>query len=128
MWELQKRRKIQALLYSKVSLFMLLLVMVFLGRATFNVYGKYSDSTRAMNTAKQEAAALEAREKSIESENRRLMTESGIEKELRHKYSVKKEGEKLFIITDNPKETEEGKKTDASWWSRVETFFGKKSE
>jgi cell division protein FtsB len=128
MREMQKKRKIMAMVYSKSSLFILVIVVILLSRATWGVYQKYNDSERSMLNAKEQAAALESRQKAIETENRRLMTNSGVESELRYKYSVKKDGEKLFIITDGPKDVSEDLKADASWWAKVQTFFGKKSE
>lgn len=125
MWELQRRKKIQAIMYSKMTLCILIIVAILVIRGTINIYQKSVESEKAMVKSEEQVAALEARNKVLTDTNNRLQTPEGIEREIRQKYSVvKNNGEQMFVIVD-PKEVPVDKTSKPTFWSRIQAFFGK---
>lgn len=79
-------------------------IFLLIVHATWGIYQKVRLSERKLNLAEQEYAILEEKRKSIEYKIERLNTETGIENEIRSKFDVVRDGEKIIVIVD-PKET-----------------------
>lgn len=101
MYELRQKKKRPPFLYSPVAIGLLIIVLLAMGRATWNVYGKQSESAEKRRQAETELNALKERQKVLTAELERLKTQEGIEAEIRENYSLAKQGEGLaIIITD----------------------------
>ena len=122
MLEFHERRKLKQLLYSKVTLLVLGIVVVFLIVSVFEVYGK--ERQARMRRAEQERvlADLKEREEALKTELDRLGSARGIEEEIRSKFEVGKEGEELIVIVDAGDETAPPKPQKGLWERFLEWF------
>jgi cell division protein FtsB len=98
MLEFQRKRKTYKILYSYFSIVVLLLVIFFLSKAVFGLYGKAQASIDARKKSEHEYKELSARYDYVKGEIGRLRTQEGIEEEVREKFSVVKPGEKLIVL------------------------------
>ncbi|HEY4517974.1 MAG TPA: septum formation initiator family protein [Candidatus Paceibacterota bacterium] len=103
MFDFHERRKLRRYLYSPGVLLVLLVLVVFLARGVWHVYDKERET--GLITAQKQAILdeLKSREASLTAELDRLKTVRGIEQELREKYEVAKEGEKVIVLVEPPK-------------------------
>jgi len=90
--------------YSKISLVVLAVVVIFLSRAAYGAYQKYALARATLKSAETKLAEIESRQETIRTEINELKTTRGIESELRTKFQVAKPGEEVIIIVE-PKGT-----------------------
>jgi len=101
MREYEEKKKISRYLYSKPSLAVLIILIMLLTKATWNVYGKYKESSKSLALSTRELKDLENKENDLTIKVEALETNRGIEAEIRDKYPVTKEGEYMVVIVDN---------------------------
>ncbi len=125
MREFQEKRKIRKKIYSPYSLGALLLVMAFLGKATWNVYLKYDSSLEKKDRTAAEFQTMEDRHSALEASVARLKTTEGVEEEIREKYRMAKDGEHLLVIVDQekPMVVPPEKTFFQSMWQKVKGIF-----
>jgi len=124
MIEFQEKRKIKRWLYSKITLFFLIIFLVILLNSLWEVYNKQEI---AKNNLAKTAASLESlrgREKMLSSEIERLKTEDGTEAEVREKYGLVKPGEEVIVLSGQ----EESKSinspsTQSDIWQKIFDWF-----
>lgn len=118
MREYKQKKKIRNRVFSKVSIIILFLVFLLLVKASWSVYVKSTES--ASNLARVNNSIFEAtkRQDSLKKETMRLNTTEGIEDEIRHKYQVTKEGERVIVVVDDSS-NESATSTDASLLSKM---------
>ncbi|MEO8638081.1 MAG: septum formation initiator family protein [Candidatus Taylorbacteria bacterium] len=100
MKEFKKKKKLKSILYSRVSIVLLLILFFFIARSTYEVWGKQSESQGKKNQAQTELEKLKARQEELSGEISRLKTPEGIEEEIREKFKMAKENENMAIIVD----------------------------
>ena len=125
MREFQQKRKMRNMIYSPLSLFALLLLLAFFGKATWNVYQKYSSSMEKKDRTAAEYQAMQDRHNALVASVARLKTDEGVEQEIREKYRMAKDGEQLLIIVDQEKPTPPlpEKTFFQSMWQKVKGIF-----
>ncbi len=101
MSEIRKKKRLRRVFTSPLSLLVLLVVCVLVARGTYSIYLKAERAKEARNDVDRELTELLAREIFLESEVKKLETESGIEQEIRERYGLGKPGESLAIIVDS---------------------------
>lgn len=124
MLEFQEKRKVKRLLYSKVTLFFLIIFIILLLNGIWKVYKKQSTSDN--NLAKTSAIFnnLQTREKILSSEIERLKTENGTEEEIREKYGLVKPGEEVIIVVDNGENTDSNlTPSTVGFWEKIKNWF-----
>jgi hypothetical protein len=68
--------------------------------------------------------SLQARQASLDRSIAALKTDSGMEKELREKFGVVKDGEKLIMLVDQPDTGTDSKKvSEKGFWQGLVDFF-----
>jgi hypothetical protein len=92
----------------------LVMVVLFLGRAVFDVLGKYRESAHNVAETRSSFSGLEAREDKLIEELSFLETEQGVESEIRKKFSVAREGEKAVILLGHTPEDDVDEKQKTS--------------
>jgi len=107
MREFSQKRKFRRYLYSYPVLIFLLIILFFVVKGSFGVYQKYSFSKSELNKSNEELVVLEDQKTNIVAKVDRLGTETGIEKEIRSKFDVAKEGENLIVIVEDEVVAEE---------------------
>ena len=124
MRKLHERKKIRRIIFSKVMFFVLLIFTVFLVRAVWDAYGKYKQSQSLLNLSEDKLLELKEKEGVLGDNIYFIKTETGKEAEIVEKFNVAKEGERVVIINDLPKETVLVPEENLSWWGNVVQFFG----
>src|ERR1035437_2788325 len=120
MIDFQQKRKINKIIYSKVSFVILFILIIFLGKSTLDIYKKYKISSDNYNETKKEYDSLQSRKGMLSSEINKLNTESGIEEEIRSKFSVAKPGETVVTVIDSSSSTStDGNNSRKGFWSNL---------
>ena len=106
MLEFKRRREIQARIFSFATIFLLILIVVFLSQHVYERFtieremaGRRAESETELNALRQRAAALEAKVEYLQDER-------GVEAEIRSRFDVAKEGEQVVIIVEDERELE----------------------
>ncbi len=105
MREFQEKKRHRRILFSPLTVILLLFLIAFFSRAVWNVYQKAQLSAANAAAAYNELNKLQNRKKVLDTEVKRLQTNEGVEEEIRAKYSVAKPGEQIVVIL-NDKATE----------------------
>ncbi len=100
MQEFQQKKKLRKILYSPVTLILIAILFIFLLNSTWNVYGKDRLSRQNLEREKNELKKLILREENLASSLDYLKTDQGIENEIRSKFRVVKDDEKVAVIVD----------------------------
>ncbi len=99
--EFSQKRKMNRYMYSFPVLFILFIILFFTVKGSVDVYKKYSFSKAKLDNSSKELAVLEEKKQKIVKKIDNLDTETGIEKEIRSKFNVAKDGEKVIVIVDD---------------------------
>lgn len=89
-------------LYAKPTIFVLAVVLFFAVHAAWGMYEKSREASQKRDKATAELVELKQREKSLTEDVARLSTDRGVEDEIRNRFMVAKDGEKVMIITSPP--------------------------
>lgn len=106
MREFSQKRKIRRILYSPLVLIILTVILFFIVKGSFGVYQKYSFSKGELRKIENDLVVLQNKKTDIDKKISHLETETGIEKELRSKFDVAREGEMRIVIVEDEKEQE----------------------
>lgn len=90
------------LLGRRVLIVFLLILLVLLGRAVWNIYGKQRDAAENRVEAEAKLADLKTREAQLRESIAHLNNDRGVEEELRAQYELGRAGESLIVIVDEP--------------------------
>ncbi len=124
MREFQVRHKIRNFLYSKGVAIILVVMIIFLGKATWGVFQKERESAENAVQSNRELTKLDDRKNLLEAEIGRLSTDEGVEEEIRSKYNVSKPGEHFLIIVDAATtSTSTDSVAEPSLWEKLKRFF-----
>lgn len=99
----RKRKKARRIVYSWLTLFVLGIVSGIVLYGAVGMITKNQETKRNKVVALNQLAALEEREDQLESVIENLKTDQGIEKVIREKFSVVKEGEEFIVIIEDEK-------------------------
>ncbi|MBI3634573.1 MAG: hypothetical protein HY228_03090 [Candidatus Yonathbacteria bacterium] len=121
----QERKKIRRILYSKITLAFLLIVLIFVSRGTWQIYGKAMRARAEKDKAAQELAEIEMHTAELVKNIERLKSERGIEEEIRHRFPVARAGEEVVVVVDeNDKKSKDSETVGGqSLWTRFLDFF-----
>lgn len=121
--DFQQKRRIKDFFYSKPFLMILILILIFSLVSTFKVFKKMSLSRSEMKKSEERLIELEAKRTDLLAKISNIQTEEGLEREIRDKFSVAREDEKVVVIVPD-EEVEpvfiEYKKTI---WQKIKDFL-----
>ena len=123
MFDFYERRKLRAILYSKVFLLFLFLLIILLAKGAWGVYGQERETSRKTAEKAAELKDLADRHTTLVAELKQLSTERGVERELREKYEVTKEGEEMIVLVQPPKENKSTAPKNRSVWDWFKNLF-----
>jgi len=124
MTDFQQQREVKKIIYSKITIFVLFIVVIFLAHSTYGIYQKENLSATSYSEVKKEYDSLQERQSMLNSEIMRLKTENGIEEEIRSKFSVAKPGETVVVVVDeNGSASTSDNKSPESLWSKFIGLF-----
>ncbi len=123
--DFQQKKTVRMIMYSKVTLFVLFVLVVLFCRGVWNVYQKEKFSRDGLAVAEKKYADLSVRKDFLESQIQKMKTEEGLEEEIRNKFSVTKKGEVSVLIVDSSSSTVEdsGDKIQKSLWQSFLDLF-----
>lgn len=89
------------MIYSKGVMIGLFIFCAVLANGLFNMYGKARESLDRKNFSANSLMQLEQREAKLKAQIDRLNSRTGLEEELRNRYSFSKEGERVIVIIED---------------------------
>ena len=98
MFDFQQKRKLRAILESRITWVLLLVIIVSIFVSAYDRYLIAKDMAGRRAAAEAELAALQARQTDLQKEVDYLSNERGIEAEVRRQFDVAREGEQVVII------------------------------
>lgn len=101
MREFREKRQTRKLIHSNVTLLVLLIITIFIGKGVWNLHLKEREAYSARVEIEREVMDAESRVGFLDREVGTFKTESGIEREIRETLSVKKPGEEVVVILDS---------------------------
>ncbi len=119
-----RKKKYERMLYSRPTVFLLIVLTIILSRAVISVYEKAQSTQENLEIAQVELDKLVDRGELLEDNLSSLATPKGVEAEIRDKFNVVKEGESVIMIIE-PEEMEGGRKNKntKSLWERIKSMF-----
>lgn len=105
MREFQQKQKMKRMIYSRVSLVILIFIFVIISRATWNVYTKERETGKKAETAQIELAELRDRKEALTANIAKLQSEEGIEQQIRENFHMAKPGENLVVFVNDATQT-----------------------
>ena|SRR6185436_1322427 len=116
MAKFQKTKKLQNFLYSKITLTLLAILIVFFGYTLVTMIGKSRETGINKEKSLRELQTLQNREAVLNSKINDLQTDEGKEAAIRDKFGSVKEGEGVVIIPE--KDNDSTATEEKSWWER----------
>ena len=120
--DFHKKQRMRKILFSRAMLLVLIGISALIIFNTWGLYVKERNARAVRREEEREHAELQTQSTFLESEIIRLQTSAGIEEEIRQRFGVAKEGEKVIILLDAPTTTP----SDASpggFWRRLFGWF-----
>lgn len=100
MLDLKVKSKMRKALYAKPTIIIIGVLLVFISRSAWGMYQKSQDATEKTQKAEKALAGLQEKEVILTQDILSLSTDRGIEGEIRDRFMVAKEGEKVIIVAD----------------------------
>ncbi len=132
MLEFNDKAKIRKKAVFAAGVFFLLLILTFiLLRASLNVYWKRAESIDNLAKVNEQASALHSRQAELSENISKLQTQSGVETEIRKKFSVVKDGEQMVVLVDDRNKPAPPPPPQPGFfkrmWNSIASFFGHNS-
>lgn len=121
--DFRERFRLRKVLYAKPTIIIMAFFTVLLLRAAWGMHEKSLDAIKNRDTALEELQSLQNRKAELEGDIAHLSSDEGIEAEIRDRFMVAKEGEKVMIVVA-PKEEEVHTVTvpaddNSSFWDKM---------
>ena len=123
MLDFQQKRKVRAVMYHKATLIVLFLVVLLALHSVWTVYKKKTLSEQMEAVALKQTAALRERNSELEANIARLQTPTGVEQEIRSKFTVAKNGENMVVLVDGETSTTSTDSKEPSFWQKLVGIF-----
>lgn len=121
----QERKKLRKILYSKVTLILLLFFVILVARGTWKIHQKAIIAQTERDEAARAVEELNLRAEGLEKTLVRLRTPEGAEEEARQKYTVARSSEEVVIVVDvdAKKSKNSGELKESSFWDKLKRFL-----
>lgn len=123
MLDIQQKRKIRGIMYHKVTLVALGIFVLLAMHSTWSVYTKKRESEKMKNISSEHLNELKQRDEDLKEKITRIDTSSGLEEEIRAKFSVVKDNENMVVIVPDNKSVASTTEADTGFWSKMRNFF-----
>jgi len=91
--------------------------------AAWNMYQTNYGTKQRIERLRTEHQELQQREKIISSAAMNVSTERGLEAEIREKFSVAKEGERVIVLIDDDEVPVSVEEKERKWWRNVLSYI-----
>jgi cell division protein FtsB len=126
MLDFQQKKQFNKVVYSKITFVILLILIFFLARSTYDIYKKYRMSADDYAAVKKDYDGLTVRKEMLTSEINKLNTDSGMEEEIRSKFDVAKPGETVVVVIDSTSSTStDQNNSKGGFWSNLFGIFNR---
>ncbi|GEM_PF-558678 len=98
--DFRERTKLRRILYAKPTIILLGVIALLVAHGAWGMYQKSIEALAKRDKAQEELHAMQEREKGLQGDILRFSTPRGQEGEIRDRYMVAKDGEKVIIIAD----------------------------
>lgn len=126
MLDIQQKRKFRSILYHRITIGILFVIVILALHSTWKVYMKKRESVMLKDASLVRLNELELRNNDLETKINKLNTTSGVEEEIRSKFSVAKEEENMVIIVREEDISSSTHTENATMWSKIKGLFRKK--
>ncbi|HRH27133.1 MAG TPA: septum formation initiator family protein [Parcubacteria group bacterium] len=123
MLDIQQKRRFRNFVYNRVTLGFLLVIVLLALHSTWRVYLKKRESVEMMESSYLRLSELEKRDMDLELKINKLNTVSGLEEEIRSKFSVAKDNENTVIIVREEGASSSEIVEKESFWSKIKSLF-----
>lgn len=127
MADFKSMRVLERVIYSKVSIGVLIVLLFFSINAVWNVYDKFREASLNRDEAQEEYVLIEDRVIAIQNDVSLLKTERGTEKIIREEFGFAKEGEGAIVIVEEAINTQETNPREKSFlgsiWEGIQGIF-----
>jgi hypothetical protein len=124
MLTLSRKRKLKKWLYSRYSLFFLLVLIVLMFTPVFNMYKSYSESKRSLLVLEDSMENILSQKLLLEEDIDYLKSDLGRESEIRRRFGTGKEGELMaFVIESESKKIVEKKEEEKNSWEKLKNWL-----
>ena len=107
MFDFHEKRKIRGILYSKITIGILFILLLFLLYATYGRYQVAGEMEAKLYAKQAELEELKQRAEVLDAKVEYLKHDRGLEEELRNRFDVAREGEETVILIDTRKGSQE---------------------
>lgn len=115
----------QRFISSPFSAIALLIVVIILARASFNIHSKVETSAAKLQQAQANLEKLKQRQQDVSQKVEYLSTDQGMEAEIRTKYHAVKEGEQVAVIVDDSQRSDNSVPASMTMATSSPGFFGR---
>ncbi|MBI4118261.1 MAG: septum formation initiator family protein [Parcubacteria group bacterium] len=119
MRSIQKKQRFLRLLYSRLSLGLLLLVLLMGVSAVWNVYGKFKDAARERLQSKEALSGIEERITQVREDVAQLKTVEGVEEEFRTTFGLVKKGEGVIVVINDKNQAGVEEDAQGGFWANI---------
>ncbi len=123
MLDIQQKRKLRSVMYNRITLGVLAVLLLFMTHSTWVVYKKKVSSEEMKKSAQEKVLVLGQRKEDLETKIDQLGTVSGIEEEIRSKFSVVRTGEKMVVVIPSDEKNSSSTVKKVTLWERLIQFF-----
>jgi cell division protein FtsB len=129
MLEFRQKRKVRRLIYSPITIIVLLVVVIVLAKATWNVHVKEAESRTYLDEAQAQLDTVSASQSALSAQVAGLQTPEGVETNIRSQFLVAKPGEQVAVIVDGANNDNDVSNTvstttsSENFWKRIADFF-----
>lgn len=112
---------------SPIAIIILAILLIFMLRGVWGVYGKSSAAADRLAQAQASLDALKAHESDLERQVSYLSTDQGVESEIRSKFRAALPGESVAVIIDGTPTSTDNVPVVVpakSWWMKLLSVFG----
>lgn len=102
--DFRDRFRFRRILYSKPMIIVMAIFVVILGRGAWSMHEKSVDAIKNRDKALEELQTLQARKTELDGDIAHLSSDRGVEEEIRDRFMVAKEGEKVMIVVAPPED------------------------
>ncbi len=119
----QRRRGFKRLLYSRVAVLLLAVILILFLSSVRAMYEKNRSAREARQEIEARLRQLEARRLALQDQINKLETPRGLEEEVRTRFPVALEGERVVVIIDPPVASSTQSSEKSGFWSWIKDVF-----
>lgn len=118
----QDKRQVMSKIYSRFTVYVLVVIIILLGNGVYNIYLRERESDRMRLEAEKRLQSLNEQRSNLIYEMDKLQSDSGVEEKIRNKFNFVRPGEHIVVIVP-PDEPTSTKATStgffASLWKKM---------